>query len=198
MAQTRNVAIVLFDEVEVLDFAGPFEVFSVCGRERGEQPFNVYTVAEAARPVLARGGLSVNPHFTLADCPPPDIVLTPGGYGTRAQMRNPALLGWLKEVHARAELTLSVCTGALVLGSAGLLDGLKATTYHTAFDLLRGAAPAAEVIAGARWIDNGQVITSAGVSAGIDMALHVVERLLGKAAADETAAYMEYDTWPRA
>jgi transcriptional regulator GlxA family with amidase domain len=110
-------------------------------------------------------------------------------------MKNEALLRWITEVARRSELTLSVCTGALVLGTAGLLNGLKATTYHTTFDLLREVAPGAEVIEGQRYVDNGTVITSAGVSAGIDMALYVVQRLLGADHARAAAEYMEYDYW---
>ncbi len=191
----RNVAILIFDEVEVLDFAGPFEVFAVARLSDGTPPFNVYTVAEKPEPVLARNGLSVNPAYTLDNCPPPDILLVPGGRGTRAVMHNPALLNWIRQHAAPAEQVLSVCTGALVLGSAGLLDGLAATTYHTSFDELRAAAPNTELRPGERWVDNGKVVTSAGVSAGIDMALHVVGKLLGAEQADATARYMEYEHW---
>jgi transcriptional regulator GlxA family with amidase domain len=193
MADPRNVAILIFDEVEVLDFCGPFEVFSVAGRSREPRPFAVVTVAEKAGPVRARGGLSVNPHHTLADCPPPDILVVPGGRGTRTAMDNPVLLAWIKDVSGRAELTASVCTGALLLGRAGLLDGLPATTHHSAFDELRAAAPGATVREDQRVVDNGALITSAGISAGIDMALHVVARLLGADEAAATARYMEYD-----
>ncbi len=196
MVQSRNVAILIFDDVEVLDFCGPFEVFSAAGRAREEQPFTVYTVAETPGPITTRGGMSVNPRYTWADCPPPDILVVPGGYGTRRQMLNEPLLSWLRQISGQAEITLSVCTGALVLGRAGLLDGLTATTYHTAFDLLREAAPQATVVEGHRLVDNGAVITAAGVSAGIDAALHVVARLLGQEAAHETARYMEYDWHP--
>ncbi len=197
MPDSRNVAILIFDDVEVLDFAGPFEVFAVTGdAEKRVRYFNTYTVAESPGPVITAGGLSVNPAYTLADCPPPDILLVPGGFGTRREMKNERLLAWIRETSASVELLLSVCTGALVIGAAGLLDGLKATTFHTCFDLLREAAPAAAVIEGARFVDNGKVVTSAGVSAGIDMALYVVGRLLGEEQARQSAAHMEYD-WQR-
>jgi transcriptional regulator GlxA family with amidase domain len=188
-----NTAIVLFDEVEVLDFTGPFEVFSVTGRRQNLQPFTVYTVAEQRRPVLARNRLSVNPGYGFADCPVPDILLVPGGYGTRREMRNAVMLEWVLSRAREAELVLSVCTGALILGAAGLLDGLQATTHHLAFDELRSVAPRADVRINARVVDNGRVVLSSGVSAGIDMALHVVARLLGDAQARETASYMEYE-----
>jgi transcriptional regulator GlxA family with amidase domain len=200
----KNIAIVLFDRVEVLDFAGPFEVFSVCGAH-GEHKgtFNVYTVAERA-PVIARGGLNVEPDYLLENCPTPDIFLIPGGggytasgvpFGSRKEMHNPVLLEWIKKHNKSAELVLSVCTGSLILAKAGLLDGLSATTHWKAIDQLREVAPRTTIVDDQRWVDNGRVIASAGVSAGIDMSLHVLEKLLGKAVADETARYMQYDHW---
>ncbi len=189
----RNVAILIFDEVEVLDFCGPFEVFSVTGRQRDQTPFSVYTVAQESRPVIARNQLSVNPRCTILDCDPPDILVVPGGWGTRREMNNSILIDWIKTTAARCEVVLSVCTGALLLAKAGLLDGLSATTHHDALDLLRAVAPKARVLDNHRVIDNGKVIVSAGVSAGIDAAFHVVTRLLGKEMAMETARYIEYD-----
>jgi transcriptional regulator GlxA family with amidase domain len=196
MECTRKVAILIFDDVEVLDFCGPFEVFSVTGRNEKQAPFNVYTVAETAGPVLARNQLSVNPRYTFADCPPPQILLVPGGWGTRQQMHNPAVIDWIKHHAPAAELVLSVCTGSLLLAKAGLLEGLEATTHHGAIDLLKETAPQTLVQPGRRFVDNGKVITSAGISAGIDMSLHVVGRLLGKDVARATARYMEYDYRP--
>ncbi len=188
----RNVVILLFDEVEVLDFAGPFEVFSVAARLDDEPPLlNVVTVAQHS-PVTTRGGLSVTPHYTLADCPRPDILLVPGGWGTRPLLHDAALLDWIVRQAEGVELLLSVCTGSLLLGKAGLLDGLRATTHRSAFGLLREHAPAASVVEDERFVDNGRVITSGGISAGIDMALHVVGRLFGAEHAQTTAAYMEY------
>ena len=193
MTAARNVAILVFDEVEVLDFCGPFEVFSVTGRQHQQAPFNVYAVAEKSGAVLARNQLSVNPRYTIADCPPPDVFVVPGGWGVRREMNNPMLIDWIKATAPKAELVLSVCTGALLLAKAGLLDGLKATTHHGALGLLREMAKKTEVLDGQRVIDNGKIIVSAGVSAGIDAAFHAVARLLGKAEAEETARYIEYD-----
>lgn len=195
MTEPRNVAILIFDEVEVLDFAGPFEVFGVARLDDGSAPFNVFTVAETAAPVTARNGLSVNPHYSLATCPKIDLLVVPGGYGTRALVHHPPVIDWIRAQAEPAELVLSVCTGALLLGKAGLLDGLAATTYHTAFEELRAVAPNTTQRPGERWVDNGKVVTSAGVSAGIDMALHIVGRLHGPAMADKTARYMEYEHW---
>jgi transcriptional regulator GlxA family with amidase domain len=197
MEQSRRVVILLFDEVEVLDACGPFEVFSVTGRNLPTRPFEVVTVA-ARSPVEARHGLSLNPGFHLDDVPRADILLVPGGPGTRREMHDPALLDWIRRAAQPAELVLSVCTGALLLGRAGLLDGLEATTHHDALDLLALAAPRATLRRDLRVVDNGRVILSAGVAAGIDMSLHVVQRLLGPEVARETAAYMEYPWVPSA
>ena len=188
----------IFDEVEVLDFCGPFEVFGVAGlRSTGERPFYVYTIAEKSEPVSARNGLSINPNFTLADCPQPDILLVPGGWGTRRVIHNEALVNWVREQAGRVELVLSVCTGALVLAKAGLLEGLSATTHFQALNELRDLAPNTTLCLDQRYVDNGQVVLSAGISAGIDMSLYVVARLLGEEQANETARYMQYDYWPQ-
>ncbi|MDZ7268495.1 MAG: DJ-1/PfpI family protein [candidate division KSB1 bacterium] len=196
--QPRNVAIFIFDEVEVLDFCGPFEVFSVTGKREGSNPFNVYTVAQEQRPILARNELSVNPRYTFADCPPPDILIIPGGFGTRREMNNSIVLDWVRRLSQNTERLLSVCTGALILAKAGLLEGLSATTHHGAILLLQETAPNTKIDATKRFIDNGKIIVSAGISAGIDMSLYVVAGLLGKEQAWETAKYMEYDWRPEA
>jgi transcriptional regulator GlxA family with amidase domain len=189
----RTVAIVLFDEVEVLDFAGPFEVFSVAGRRRQLDPFAVHTVSERGQSIRARNGLTVTPSHSFETCPPIDILIVPGGFGTRREMKNLVMLEWVAREGRRCELLLSVCTGSLVLGTAGLLDGLAATTHHGALDELRAAAPRSTVHDEARIVDNGRVVVSSGVSAGIDMSLHVVSRLLGDDLAREAARYMEYE-----
>ena len=200
----RTVAILLFDEVEVLDFAGPFEVFSVCGRQgREPYPFRVFTVAERT-PISARNQLVVSPTYTLGEEPDPDIILVPGGggyhpdgtpFGSRRKMNNERVLDWIRRRHKTAELTLSVCTGSLLLARAGLLEGLAATTHRGAVEAMREAAPQTELRPEERWVDNGRIILSAGVSAGIDMSLYVVSKLLGKEVADETAYYMQYNHW---
>jgi len=193
---TRNVAIFLFDEVEVLDFAGPFEVFSNAGATSGAKPFNVYTVSEKPGPVAARNQLSVNPRFSFGDCPPSDILVIPGGYGTRPLLKNGPVLDWIRTSADRAELVLSVCSGSLLLAKAGLLDGLAATTHHGAIDELRELAPETRIETEKRFVDNGKVVVSAGVAAGIDMSFHIVERLCGQKTARETADYIEY-SWRR-
>ena len=200
----RNLAILIFDEVEVLDFAGPFEVFAVCGLRTGEeQPFNVYTVAQKEL-ITARNGLKIVPHYLLHNCPAPDILLLPGGggnypdgtpFGSRREMNNESLLEWIREKNKTVELLLSVCTGSLLLGKAGLLEGLSATTHWKAVDTMKAAAPNTNILPDQRWVDNGRIILSAGISAGIDMSFYIISKLLGKEAADETAEYMQYDHW---
>jgi len=199
----RNVAILLFNEIEVLDFAGPFEVFGVADRKADPKPFQVFTVAERG-PVYARNGLSINPSYLLNDHPKPDLLIIPGGggyqtdgtpFGTRREVDNPAVVNWIRRQAAGAELVLSVCTGSLLLAKAGLLDGLSATTHYLALDSLAQLSPTTTVQPADRWVDTGRIITSEGISAGIDMSLYVVGRLLGKAVADETARYMQYDHW---
>jgi len=191
--QKRLVCIVIFDEVEVLDFCGPFEVFSVTGGRERLTPFEVCTASEDGERITARGGLSVNPAYSFENCPRPDILLMPGGVGTRREMNNPGMLDWLRCNAEGAELILSVCSGALILAKAGLLNGLRATTHHGALDELQAIHPEITIDSQKRFIDNGRVIVSAGISAGIDMSLHVVARLLGKEQALETARYMEYE-----
>jgi transcriptional regulator GlxA family with amidase domain len=189
----RNLAILVFDDVEVLDFAGPFEVFAVTDELRSREAFNVFTVAPGRGAVRARNGLRVVPDFTLEDCPQPHILVVPGGQGTRPLLGNDVIIKWIHDRSRTAEVTMSVCTGSLLLGKAGLLDGLRATTHHGAIELLRQVAPGAVVDPGARFHDNGGILTAAGISAGIDCSLHLVGRLLGEPAAAETASYMEYE-----
>lgn len=188
----RTVAILLFDDVEVLDFAGPFEVFAVTDELGGGTRFNVITIGVVPGAIRARNGLKVVPDHTPESCPRVDILIVPGGAGTRALLRQPALIEWIHRRATTAEITLSVCTGALVLGRAGLLDGLRATTHHQNLGHLRAIAPAALVDSSQRFHDNGRIVTAAGISAGIDASLHLVARLLGDDVATATAIYMEY------
>lgn len=188
----RNVAILLFDEVEVLDFAGPFEVFAVTDELHHHAVFNTFTVAERPGTVRAVNGLKITPDYLLEAAPAPAVLVVPGGIGTRALLQRPALLEWLRGRTARAEIVMSVCTGALLLAKAGLLDGLRVTTHHECLDLLRELAPAATIDPARRFHDNGRILTAAGISAGIDCALHVVGRLLDAASLDQTMRYMEY------
>jgi transcriptional regulator GlxA family with amidase domain len=191
---TRNVAIVLYEGVELLDFAGPGEVFSAAadfGAIGGQPAFRVYTVATSIAPLTSQGFLKIVPDFTIEDAPAPDLVVIPGG-NSAALTNDARFMAWARKAFTGAEVSLSVCTGAFVLGKAGLLDGRSATTWFGAVEKLRKAVPRATVEEGRRFIDQGPVVTTAGVSAGIDGALHVVARLLGRDVAEKTAQYMEY------
>ncbi|HLI19438.1 MAG TPA: DJ-1/PfpI family protein [Rhodanobacteraceae bacterium] len=194
---TRRVGILLFPDVELLDYCGPFEVFSVTrlrpDRRREEpSPFEVLLVAEKSGTITTIGGMRVLPDCTCAACPPLDILLVPGGWGTREQMRNAFLIDWIRNRARQAETLASVCTGALLLGSAGLLDGLQATTHWQALDLMQQTFPRVELDRTRHFIQHGRVFTSAGISAGIDMALKLVEHHFGEGVARSTAKYMEY------
>ena len=191
MSEPRNLAILLFDDAEVLDFCGPFEVFSVASDQSESPAFNVYTVSEKS-PIMARNGLSVNPDYRLGEHPEADILLVPGGQGTRREVNSEIVVDWIRQTAENAELVLSVCTGALLLAKAGLLDGLNITTHHVAYDVLRQMVPSATVHEQRRFVDNGRVVTSGGIAAGIDMSLHIVQRLLGAEVARSTAHRMEY------
>lgn len=188
----RHVAILIFPEVEVLDFAGPFEVFAVANELTGFETFHTFTVAELPGSVRARNGLKIVPDFTLETAPPPQVIVVPGGAGTRPLLKKPMVLEWLRQRARQAEVVASVCTGSLVLAQAGLLHNLRATTHHENFAELAALAPNTDVIEDVRFTDNGQVLTAAGISAGIDLSLHIVARLLGDNAATATARYMEY------
>ncbi len=187
-----TVALLLYDEVEVLDAAGPFEVFSVAGRVADDPPVRVMTVAAEARPVRARGGLRMMVDHVLGEEPPFDVLVVPGGV-TAAVERDPLTIGWIAERHVASLLTLAVCTGAFLLAEAGVLDGRPATTHWEDEEEFARRWPAVEVRREPRWVDDGDVITSAGISAGIDMSLHAVGRLLGEGIALRTARQMEYD-----
>lgn len=194
----RRVGIVVFDQVEVLDFAGPFEVFSrtrlVEGldsrRSDDSAPFSVVLLGVESGPIAATGGLQICSDYTLEAAPPIDILVVPGGFGTRPLMNNAPVVDLIRRLASEAELVASVCTGALLLAKAGLLEGRRATTHWGALDLLASLGRI-DVVRDCRFVDAG-VMTSAGVSAGIDLSLMIVERLFGKAVADDTARYMEY------
>jgi len=193
----KRVGILIFPEVEVLDFCGPFEVFSITRlneekRREEPSPFDVVLVAQTLDPVEAAGGLRVLPQYTFDTCPKLDILVAPGGYGTRLQVRNEALIGWIGRAASQAELVTSVCTGSLLLAKAGLLDGVRATTHWRVLGEMRSFFPQVEVVDDEHVVEQGRILTSAGVSAGIDMALRVVKRCFGETIARAAARQMEY------
>lgn len=195
--KTRSVGIVLFDDVEVLDFCGPFEVFSVAHRATGGMkeaatPYEVHLIAETNEQVRTVGGMRVMPHASFARCPLLDVLVVPGGWGTRAQLDNTAMIRFLQDGASAASLVTSVCTGSLLLARAGLLDGRRATTHWQVLDLMQEMFPSVRLERSLHVVEDGDVLTSAGISAGIDMALRVVTRQLGEDVARATARYMEY------
>lgn len=192
-----NVGVLIFDGAELLDFAGPVEAFSAVERD-GENPFNTVTVAESLESIATPNGLRCLPDHTLADAPKLDVLVVPGGMGTRREIDNENLIAWIRQTAGEAEVVTSVCTGSFLLAKAGLLDGLRVTTHWGSIERLRKSFPAiGEVVENTRFVDEGRIVTAAGVSAGIDMALHVIERLAGREAAASSARLMEYDYWKR-
>lgn len=189
-----KVGIFLFHEVEVLDFAGPFEVFSVTTLPDGHKPFIVHTVSENGDVISARNGLKVQPDFCFTNMPEVDMLIIPGGYGAEEiEIHNENVLRWLQTQNTKVDILASVCTGALLLAKAGVLDGLKATTHWMDTNRLENEFPTVSVQRNVKFIDEGHILTSGGISAGINMAFHLVARLCGKTVANETAKRMEYD-----
>ncbi len=192
-----SVGIVVFDQVEVLDFCGPFEVFSVTRVDAGEgrepiAPYAVHLVAEADTEVLTVGGMRVLPNASFDRCPLLDVLVVPGGWGTRAQLGNEAMVRFLQDRASAVSLLTSVCTGSLLLAQAGLLSGRRTTTHWQVLDLMEEMFPDVIVERSLHVVEDGDVVTSAGISAGIDMALRVVARHFGESVARETARQMEY------
>jgi transcriptional regulator GlxA family with amidase domain len=193
----RRVGIVLFEDVEVLDFCGPFEVFTATRvneekRREESSPFDVLLIAERPGPVTTTGGMRVLPHYTFDNCPQLDIVVSPGGLGTWNELKNPSMLEWLRARAAEANTVTAVCTGSMLLGAVGLLDGRHATTHWRALDWMRDSFPSVTVEYGKHFVKDGHVFTSAGISAGIDMALAVVADYFGEEITRATARHMEY------
>lgn len=194
---TRTVAIYVFDDVEVLDFSGPFEVFSVANRlaerDGASMPFRVVTVARDNPAVTARGGYRFVASHTIADAPAIDVLIVPGGV-VDGELAHADVIDWIRRVDTKTEITASVCTGAFVLAAAGLLAGRAATTHWEDIDDLARRHPDITIVNDVPWVDEGPVVTSAGISAGIEMSLHLVGRLTGPDLAIRTARQMQY-TW---
>jgi transcriptional regulator GlxA family with amidase domain len=194
---THHIAIFVFPEVEVLDFAGPYEVFTTASRVFGRQnpdqaaPFEVFTVAAAPSPIKARAGLAILPEFDFTNAPAIDLLLVPGGV-VSAEQAKPVVIEWIARTAVQAGLTASVCTGAFLLAAAGLLNGRRVTTHWEDIDDLRRDFPHLQVSSDQRWVDTGDIVTSGGISAGIDMSLHLVARLAGRELAVQTARQMAY------
>ncbi len=195
--ERKRVGIVVFADIEVLDFCGPFEVFSATrlneARRRDEpSPFEVLLVAEKVAPVITAGGMKVIPDYAFGSCPKLDILVVPGGWGTRQELHNPKMIEWLRLRAGEVETLTSVCTGAMLLGATGVLDGHCATTHWRSLDWMRESFPAVTVVYDQHVVEDGALSTSAGIAAGIDMALKVVARYYSEAVARATARHMEY------
>ena len=191
---TLQIGIYVFDNVEVLDFAGPYEVFTCATRVAGgtEPLFRVFTLGEKHAPVRARAGLKIDPDFALDDYPALDCLIVPGGVVT-AEMEKPTVIDWLARQIPQTTITASVCTGAFLLAKTGQLSNKSGTTHWEDIPHLKAMFPALDVKSGVRWVDQGALISSAGISAGIDMSLHLVERFAGRALAERTAKQLEFD-----
>ena len=195
---TRHIGVLLFDDVEELDAVGPWEVLAYWTLHHPEDGWSISCVSRDGSPVVAAKGLTLSAHHSMSGMPPLDVLIHPGGQGTRPLMRDPQHLAWVRGQAATVPLMTSVCTGALVYAAAGLLAGRPATTHWESLDLLRELDPSIDVNPDARYVDDGNVITSAGVSAGIDMALHLVARLAGVDRAREVRRAIQYDPAPAA
>lgn len=188
-----NIGIYIYPEAEVMDFSGPFEVFSTASRIADSgNTFNVFLVSEHCQPVPARGGFSVNPHYSIFNHPPIDVLIVVGGVHTQ-QVKNQTIIEWVKAVSQNTKITASVCTGAFILAEAGLLAGLSATTHWEDLADFKQDYTTVTVVESVRWVDAGKIVTSAGISAGIDMSLHLVSRLVNLQLAQITARQMDYD-----
>lgn len=193
----HNVGIFLFPQIELLDFAGPYEVFSVTDELNNHQLFNVFTIADGGQEIKTINGLKVLADYDFHNHPPVDILVLPGGIGTRNEVENSAVLTWINKLGQNSRILMSVCSGARFLAKLGLLDHKESTTHHSVFASVQELAPLTRLTADKRFVDNENVMTAGGISAGIDLALHVVEKLHGRAIVAKTIKYMEYGDWKK-
>jgi transcriptional regulator GlxA family with amidase domain len=191
-----NIGVALFDGAEELDWAGPWEVLAAWSEQWPDDGVQVFTLAREDRPVTCAKGLRVLPDETWETAPPLDVLVYPGGRGTRRELQDEAVLDWIRGLADGETVVASVCTGSLVLAAAGLLDGKPATTHWQSLELLPTLGHEIEVRPDDRFVDNGNILTAAGVSAGIDMALHLVARLHSTDRAREVRRYIQYDPEP--
>lgn len=192
----RHIGIFLFDDVEELDAVGPYEVLAHWTQAHPKDGYSVLTFSVDGESVKAAKGLVIGAQHSVSNLPALDILLHPGGRGTRPLMRDADHLDWIRHMHESVSVMTSVCTGSLVLAAAGLLSGRPATTYWSALNLLKDTDPTIELRPDDRYVDDGDIITSSGVSAGIDMALHLVRRLAGEDRAREVRKGIQYDPEP--
>lgn len=190
----KNVAILIFDGAEVLDFAGPFEVFSVSSQINEHKVFDVFTVSKKNVIISALNNLLVKPNYCFQDHPRIDILILAGGWGTGKLLEDKEVMDWVRNIHAGVQFTLSICSASRVLATLGLLDGKPYCTHHEVYDNMESISPTAIPNKDKRFVQSDEKIyTSGGISAGIDLSFHIVEKLIGKEAAVNTAEYMEYN-----
>lgn len=190
-----NVGIFLFNDIELLDFAGPYEVFSVTSELNNYQLFNTFTISGNGVEIKSVNGLRAVPDFSFTNHPPIDILIIPGGIGTIAEIKKQEVLDWVSKTCRSSKITMSVCSGARILGKLGLLNHLESTTHHEVIEDLRKIAPLTIIKQEKRYADNGKIMTAGGISAGIDLSLHIVNKLYGEAIVNKTIRYIEYDNW---
>jgi len=190
--QMKNVGIYLFNKVELLDFAGPYEVFSVTSELNDDKTFKVFTISEDGGAIKSVNGLIVIPDYSFDNHPKIDILIIPGGEGTKNEIKKKKVMEWVNKTQGSAEIMATVCSGARIPAVLGLLDGLEATTHHSVIEDVKKLAPKVIIDHTKRFIDNGKIMTSGGISAGIDLSLHIVKKLCGEETAKKTMEYMEY------
>lgn len=191
----RNLAILIFEGVQIIDYTGPYETFGHVYSADQPVPFNLYTVAEKSEALTTAMGMKVDPKYSIDNAPKPDILVVPGG-DVGSTMNSPKVVKWIQDSAKNSEIVMSVCNGAFILAKAGLLDGLEATTTATQIERLKEVAPNTKVVSDKRFVDNGKIITTAGLSSGIDGSLHIIERLYGRGTAQMVALGMEYNWDP--
>jgi putative intracellular protease/amidase/YHS domain-containing protein len=186
------VAFLISEGAVVIDFAGPWEVFQDVMLDDQRMPFHPYTVAASAKPIHASGGMQIVPDFTFANAPAPKVIVIPAQNND-----SPAVLDWIRKASQTADVTMSVCTGAFLLAKTGLLDGKSATTHHNSYKLFERQFPKITLKRGARFVEQGNLASAGGLTSGMDLAMHVVERYFGREVAEQNAYYMEYqgDGW---
>lgn len=190
-----TIGILLFHEVEVLDFAGPFEIFSLA-EEKDKKLCSVITISEKEEIISARNGLKVVADYTCLNHPELDILIVPGGYGAEeVEIKNRAILDWIKGQRSKVRYLASVCTGAFLLAESGLLDGLEVTTHHLDQERLQKDYPKLKVLSNQKFVDQGDILTSGGISAGMNLSFFLLEKLFSRSVAIETAERMEYDNY---
>ncbi|TVP47924.1 MAG: DJ-1/PfpI family protein [Mongoliibacter sp.] len=188
----HTVVILLFEEVEVLDFAGPFEVFSVTAELSGYTLLDVVTVSKTGGVIRAKNGLRVIPDHSLELVQHADILIIPGGDGSKAMIEDQIVLDWIKKLSSNSQVTMSVCSGARILAKLGYLDGKEFATHQSVYEDVLQLTHNGKAARDSRFVDLGQIMTAAGVAAGIDLSLHIVQKIFGKEVKERTAKYMEY------